>query len=1830
MRYQIFCLIILNSFYETISSSKGNNCSSKTVLTLNQSIATMKQCFTSLLFFTFLMFTACQSSNSVRLVSTNISKVVNENAQFSFHFDQPLVPDTVQQTWITARFLDISPGVEGKFRWTDDRTLLFAPDEPLAQSTNYTVKLNENFRSFVGQQELSLDLGKWSSINFHTPYPSFKNWSSHWTLVDGKIYLAVDVVLNMMIPEEELQELLSLSIGDEVLEYAIKNKSSLSRRHTLLVDYVVPDGESVDVKLLLQMPERMRDWEGHGIKDEQNLLVYAKDKLAFTDIQTSHSGLSGRVTLTANQEIKTENLSKLISIKPKVSFKIERSGNTFAISSGEFSMDKEYVVTIDKSIESVFNKSLSYDYREKVSFGQVKPTIGFAEKDAMYLMSYGKKELLINAIGISEISIEVFKIFDNNLLAFFKQGKNRRYYYSREYANGYYNSYEINEFGKLVHEEKVDPSNLEKRGNALVMPLNFNDKFDELKGIYVVKIQGGDQHWLQDSQVVSISNLGLVTKKGKEEVFVFVNSLNSAEPVPGAEVSFVSRTNQEVHTTSTNSDGVASFRNNGRWKDFDIGMVLANAGPDHNFIHLDKSNVSSSRFEVGGKRFGELDYDLYLYGEREIYRPGETVNIAGILRDNEVQLVKAMPIKLTWILPNGRELSAAQGSIDKSGALDASLELSEAAITGNYRLKVYLGNDTSLGELAFRVEEFMPDRIKTKIELDQEDYEIGDKVTVNFQADNFFGPPATNRNYELTSEASHAYFSSKLFPKYSFNLKKQNSLFKNVTKGKTDSEGKGEYSFTVDSKLSANGLLNAKLYLTVFDESGRPVNRVKRYKIYSQGVFFGVARGEYYSEVGKERTFDLAAVDKNDQIVANASTKVEIIRVKYRTVMERSSSGYYSYRSVKDDEILSSNEVQFRNGKAQVAFTPGISGRYLVRIYTADNVNYMERALCAYGWGRTESTSFEVNREGKVEISLDKEQYEVGDQAKILFETPFVGKLLVTLERDEVIEYRYLQTDKKSAELTIDLDGRHLPNVYVSATLFRPHGKDQIPITVAHGYQSISVNDMRNELAITVDCAATSRSKRKQTVNVKTEPNATYTIAVVDEGILQLTNYETPNPYDHFYQKHALGVQSADIYPFLFPELSPGALSGGGGYDMAKRVNPLGSKRVKLVRYWSGTQKADASGNGQVTFEVPQFSGDLRVMAVAHLGSQMASADKNMIVKDPVVVSTGIPRFLTPADEIKVPVTLSNTTDKPITGTVSIVATSPASIVGESTKRATIPPNSEAQFEFEATTESQIGLASFDVQMKTPAETFNEKIEVTVRAGSSLQKYATSGDLEIDETVSLNWNKDLIPNTVDGSLVLSRSPLIRFGKVMKNLLRYPHGCTEQTISRAFPQVFFNEIAGMVDPEFNRANASEYYVQEAIKKISNRRISSGGLAYWSGRANWWTSAYGLHFLHESQARGFNVNKDVIAGLEKYLIDKVKSKETRFYRFNRTERREVVAREIPYSLFVLALRGEPQMSTMNYYKSNPELLSTDAKYLLAAAYAVSGDLNKYEEVLPDDFGLERGERSSTGSFYSHIRNLALTLYALNEADPENPQVRELSNLLIKEVEDSKYLNTQEMAFSFMALGKVFEDKIGDVSPAEITLSDGKTIQFDGTSELTLSPADFTSPDFSIKPTGDSPVYYYLNREGLSSSLSVPESDSNLKVRREYLNREGDLLGSKEIAQNDLVVVRITLNSTKRVVENVVITDILPAGFEVENPRLNEAPSLPNLGQPSKPEHFDIRDDRVHLFVEATKDPKVYYYLVRAVTKGTFKVGPVSADSMYDGEYYSVHGAHTLTIK
>ena len=486
--------------------------------------------------------------------------------------------------------------------------------------------------------------------------------------------------------------------------------------------------------------------------------------------------------------------------------------------------------------------------------------------------------------------------------------------------------------------------------------------------------------------------------------------------------------------------------------------------------------------------------------------------------------------------------------------------------------------------------------------------------------------------------------------------------------------------------------------------------------------------------------------------------------------------------------------------------------------------SYVSRNFYSYGnwgWG-IDNSAFEVNSEGHVDIELDKKSYYSGESAKALFKTPFSGKLLVTTETDHVLSYQYINVDKRTASVNLPMSEEDVPNVYITATLIKPHGVSDIPLTVAHGFLTVKVEEKGRKMPVEISSQKTVRSRTHQKVKVKAAPGSLITLAAVDNGVLQVSDFKTPDPYDYFYQKKALQVDAFDLYPLLFPEVRAKLSSSGGDADleMKKRVNPMPAKRIKILSYWSGIAKANGSGEANFEFDIPQFSGEVRLMAVAYKDQSFGASENTMTVADPIVISTALPRFLSPGDTVTVPITLSNTTSSSTTVSANMKVSGPLKIIGGNGQSVSLNANSEGRAIFQVVAQPAIAdRENFNVVVNGLGEKFTDETEISVRPPSTLQKMSGSGSIQggSTQTVTINTS-DFIPGSVDYQLVISRSPALELADQLRWLVEYPYGCTEQTVSAAFPQLYYGDLADLMGLNLkqNKLNANYQYYRSDTK------------------------------------------------------------------------------------------------------------------------------------------------------------------------------------------------------------------------------------------------------------------------------------------------------------------------------------------------------------------------------------------------------------------------------
>ncbi|RYG43853.1 MAG: alpha-2-macroglobulin family protein, partial [Chitinophagaceae bacterium] len=625
-----------------------------------------------------------------------------------------------------------------------------------------------------------------------------------------------------------------------------------------------------------------------------------------------------------------------------------------------------------------------------------------------YLSKQGSKNIEVQITNVPKVKLVISKIYENNLLMSQRYG-----YYPREtspthasYDGGYEGDYYEGDYtdvmlGDVIYEKEIDTRSLPKSGAGRLLNISqFEDRLPDFKGVYHVVIRSVEDYWVKDSRFISLSDLGLITKEGADKIYVFANSIKTAQPVNGVNVSIYSANNQLLGTASTNAQGVAELAYSKKdFAGFRPAMVIAKTADDFNYLPFNNTRVNTSRFEVGGKRSNPSGLDAFVYAERDIYRPGEKINFSVIIRDRQWKNPGDIPIKLKFLMPNGKELKTFRKNLNEEGSLEANVDINVTAITGGYSLEVYTSNDILLATKSFSVEEFVPDRIRVSTKLDKTALKPGETSKLSINAMNFFGPPAANRKYETEIQVKQKSFAPEKFAGYEFTLANQNSFFdKLVKEGTTDDQGNAAEDYVVPASYTDKGVLQTNFYTTVFDETGRPVSRVSSADIFTQDIFYGIKYDWFfYYPLNQPVKFQLVSVNRDGNAV-NSTSRIEVIKHEYRTVLTKSGS-YFRYDSQKEDKVMIDHQVTVGNN-TMYSYVPRSPGDYEIRIYRPGANSYVSRSFYSYGaWGGN-NNSFEVNNEGNIEIEANKKSYLAGETVTALFKTPFNGKMLVTVETD--------------------------------------------------------------------------------------------------------------------------------------------------------------------------------------------------------------------------------------------------------------------------------------------------------------------------------------------------------------------------------------------------------------------------------------------------------------------------------------------------------------------------------------------------------------------------------------------------------------------------------------------------------------------------------------------------------------------------------------------------------------------------------------------------------------------------------------------------------------
>jgi alpha-2-macroglobulin len=1795
-----------------------------------------------------IMFFSCTGTDSqaLKLTSELPSGVLPRDAVIALTFSRGVVPVDSLNLWTGTPFIEFTPPVPGKFVWQDTSRLVFSPDQPFAGDAKFSGKLNTSLlkslshaTGYKGADEFTFSTGRFMLKTAEFFYDRIGE--------KRQVGIKANLEFTYMVNPQDIAAAIKVTIDDVPQQIARVVTQEKNRLIALEVGTVTqlekPRNISIAFDDKLVSPETStRIWM-------ERPFTYQLPPLAELKIyghEVGFDGMTSWIKVTTSQEVDEAAAKANITIDPVRDFTVTNDGMGFTIR-GKFEPGTAFRLLIKKGMESVLGGKTQNDYPADIVIGNVAPSFRFTSSSGVYMLMGGGRKLEVRTVNMPKLFVRVSQVFQNNLVYFLDNGRSYDYYGGDESGEdedgGSWRAkyrYVLANFGRQLSVDTLVTNGAANREAVSSIDLNrfLNNGY---KGFYLVEIANPAEPWRTTSKLVSISDLGLIVKQSPDEVMVFVVSLLTNKPVSGALVTLVSTNNQVIATAKSGSDGEVKFSDyRVAAKDFTLKLVTAEADNDFNFINLADYRVETSRFDVGGKSDAQGVYDAFLYGDRNIYRPGEKIIASAVVRNLNEALPSGMPVKLKIYNPRGTVVSEQQFSLSDEGSCEASYQTQATAATGEYRLELYTGNNTFLSSYKVSVEDFVPDRLRLTLTASQETARPGETIKYDLLALNFFGPPAAGRNWEFEGSFDVVPYVSKRFPAFRFydDGAKNYSANPEVYTGKTDEQGKAAIEFAMPGDLTSTGLLRGKGRVAVFDESGRPVYQLAQTIVYPKDYFIGIRyQGAYYVSPNTPQKIQIVAVDPTDRPLAGFPAKIELIRHEWHSVLrQHQGTNTLRYVSERIEIVEKTDHIRLPDTSCEYTYMTPRSGDYVVRVSKEGESGYNQFSFYSYSWGTTDVTSFEVNPEARVEIVFDKPVYAPGEKARVLFQTPFNGRMLVTVERNREFSYRYLDVANNAASMDLAVDDKFLPNAYVSAVLFRRIKDEDIPLLAGHGFAPLFVERKTNKLEVSIKAPERIRPRGKQKVTVVAgnEKNVFVTLAAVDEGICQVKNYRTPDPYGYFYARKTLETETFDFFKHLIQEAKQpkGSSTGGSEAEMAKRANPLGVQRFKPLALWSGILRTNGSGEAEVTLDIPEFNGELRLMALAYKGDRFGSAQLPMKVSDPVVITPALPRFLSPGDSIVMPVTAFNTTAKPAALQFAVLTEGPVSAVSKASSL-DIGPNQERFVNFALRSAAGIGKATVMVRTDAFGETLQSTTELPVRPAAPFSSEAVTGMIDGGKSVSHDVPDLFLSYGRRAYLTLSPYPVANFAKELAYLIGYPHGCLEQTVSKAFPQIYLRDIAMVLAPSTLNTGSPIYFVNEAITKITSMQLYDGSFSYWPGEAvaNRWATVYATHFLIEARKAGFAVSEGTLKSALGAVAGIARSKLTQdYYSYanNQTTVRRIADKGTVYALYVLALGGSPEKAVMDFYRGEKVLLVNDTKYLLAGAYALSGDRGAYNEILPSQFAVEEAVRESGWNFDSPIRANALMLNILLETDLNNPNIPRLMEYLSSHYHSGWWYSTQDDAFTLLAFGKAARMATATKAEGTITVG-GKSYAYKGGNQkIDVEPF---GKNVTIAMKGEGRIYYSLVTEGIRSDGAVKIEDKNLQVRRELLDRNGNAVNQGGIKQNDLIVVRITLTSSVNDLDNIAITDLLPAGFELENPRITEATNYAFIKNPASADYMDIRDDRINLYtaIRGGRRQMQFYYAVRAVTQGVFQYAPVVAEAMYNADYRSASGGGRLRV-
>ena len=1823
------------------------------------------------------------SADYAPYVNAYTGGVISQNSTIRIELthDQPMVDLNSE---LKNNPFSFSPSLKGKAYWVSNNTIEFVPEEgTLKPGTLYEgtfqlgdfievdKKLKEfNFSFRVQERNFTLQL---ESLPITATQPDEIN-------IKGEIRFS-DVV-----KKEEVEKMLTASDGKKSYPVEVTATDNLTR-YQFNIRQIPREADDYPLTITAN-----GNPAGIDRKQSEEVLIPAKDCFRFMSAERIEQPENGIEIVFSAPLSTTQDLKGLIEI-PEVSSSIFQISENRVFIYFEANTQNKLTLNIHEGVKDSQGKALGTSHTISFSEVSLKPQVEMSTSAAILPDS---KSLIIpfRAVNLYAVDLSVIRVFENNVLMFMQTNslasanelrRSGRLVYKKTLWLAKDASKDIHHWGDysidlagLIHQEpgaiyrvilsfrqeySAYPCGGNENQDMKFADNNTSDGLTKVSGSVLSEedeaiwntpeayyyYNGGTMDWsvyrwterdnpchpsyyMNSDRIaacnVFASNLGMIVKRNSlNKLWIAVSNILDTKPIGKAQVTAYNFQLQPIGKGETNGDGFVEIAPKGV-----PFIIVAESEKQKAYVRVvDGEEQSVSRFDVGGKDI-QKGLKGFIYGERGVWRPGDTLHISFILEDREKRIPDKHPVALEIYNPRGQFYTKMISTQGMNGFYTFDVPTQATDPTGLWNAYIKVGGTTF--HKGLRIETIKPNRLKINLALP--------KVLQATDKD-IYAP--------LTSTWLTGATASKLKAKIEMSLSKVNTQFKNygqyifnnpatdfttiktdVFDGTLDAEGKASVTLKVPTATEAPGMLNATFTTRVFEPGGDA-------SIYTQtipfspftsyvGINLNQPKGKYI-ETDKDHVFDIVTVNTQGQLVNRTNLEYKIYRIGWSWWWENSSESFGTYINNSSITPVASGNLQTRGGKASFKFRVDYPswGRYLV--YVKDKESGHATGGTVYiDWPEWRGRSSKTDPSGikMLAFSLNKDSYEIGETATAIIPAAAGGRALVSIENGStVLRQEWIEVSNGGdTKYTFKITPEMTPNVYLHISLLQPHAQtvNDLPIRM-YGVVPVFVTNSQTVLQPQIQMPEVLRPETNfnVTVSEKSGKPMTYTLAIVDDGLLDLTNFKTPDPWNDFYSREALGIRTWDMYDNVLGA-SAGSYSSlfSTGGDATLKPADAKANRFKPVVKFIGPFYLGKGKSQTHTLKLPMYVGSVRAMVVAGQDGAYGNAEKTAFVRTPLMMLSTLPRVLSIQEEITVPVNIFAMENQVKNVTVSLqVSGGGVQIVGANQQSLKFTQPGDQLVFFTLKTGSKTGKATIHLTANGSGQQTKETIEIDVRNPNPVVTLRNSQWIETGQSKDLSYNLSSSSTNNQIKLEVSRIPSVDISRRFDFLYNYQHHCTEQLTSKALPLLFVAQFKTIDKTEAEKIKTN---VQEAIRQIYGRQLPNGGFVYWPGNAvaDEWISSYAGMFLTLAQEKGYAVHANVLNKWKRFQRAAAQNwrmpQEASGWQQWQSELQQA------FRLYTLALAGVPEYGAMNRMKEQTGL-SIQAKWRLAAAYALTGKMKPAEELVYNVETTVNPYSSMNQIYGSSDRDEAMILETLILMNRERDALQQ-AKVVSKNLSQEDWFSTQSTAFALMAMGRLAEKLSGTLDfvwswndKQQPAVKSAKAV-FE--KEIATTPKSGT---VSVKNQGKGALSVDLITRTQLLNDTLPAISDNLRMDIRYANLNGTPLSVNDIIQGTdfMAITSISNISGTSDYTNLALTHIIPSGWEIYNERM-VAPETENAaadgsGQSvSKYSYQDIRDDRVLTYFNLRRgETKVFTVRLQATYAGNFILPAVQCEAMYD---------------